>query len=93
MLPVAAGGFALAWSVGFLAVFVPAGVGVREAALVAALAPVLDRGDALVVALISRVLMTLGDLAWAGVAVITARATGHVVAPVGELEDDAPKGT
>jgi len=63
--PLAIGGFALAWSVGFLVLFVPAGVGVREAALTAALAPVLPAGEALVVALVSRLLMTGGDLVWA----------------------------
>lgn len=89
LLPVAAGAFSLAWSIGFLAVFVPAGVGVREAALTAALAPVLSRGDALVVALVSRVAMTLGDLAWAGIAVVTARATGHLTVPAAD-EDATP---
>jgi glycosyltransferase 2 family protein len=67
------GGFALAWSVGFLAVVVPAGIGVREAALVAALAPVLAAGPAVVVALLTRVLMSGGDLAWAGVVVVRRR--------------------
>lgn len=62
------GGFALAWSVGFLAVVVPAGIGVREAALVAALAPELSAGSALVVAVLSRVLMFGADVAWAGFA-------------------------
>jgi len=55
------GAFALAWVVGFLVVIAPAGAGPREAALVLALAPVLDTADAIVVALISRVLMIIGD--------------------------------
>lgn len=67
------GGFALAWSIGFLAVIVPAGIGVREAALVAALAPVLRAGPALVAAVLSRVLMTAGDLIWAGGAMLGGR--------------------
>ncbi len=58
----ATGGYALAWTAGFLFVIAPAGAGVRELALVAALAPVVDRPAALAVALLSRVLMTLGDL-------------------------------
>lgn len=70
---VAVGAFALASAVGFLVVIAPAGVGPREAALVAALAPVLPAGDALVVALVSRVVMTVADLVWAGVAVLLAR--------------------
>ncbi len=61
--PLAVGGFALAWSAGFLVVFVPAGVGVREVVLIAALHPVLHVADATaVVALVSRVLLTAGDL-------------------------------
>lgn len=65
----AVGGFALAWSVGFVAIVVPAGIGVREAALVAALGPVLAAGPALLVALTSRALLSAADLALAGVAV------------------------
>jgi uncharacterized membrane protein YbhN (UPF0104 family) len=64
----ALGGFALAWCVGYLVVIAPAGLGVREVALAAALSPVLDRADAIVVALVSRVLMTVADLTLAGVA-------------------------
>ncbi len=56
------GGFALAWIAGFLLVVAPAGAGAREVALVAVLAPVLDRGAAIVVALVSRLVMTVGDL-------------------------------
>jgi len=37
----AAGGFAFAWSVGFIVVFAPAGAGVRDVLLVAVLGPVL----------------------------------------------------
>jgi hypothetical protein len=70
---VAVGGFAFAWCVGFLAVFVPAGVGVREVLLVAALGTVLTVGDATAVALVSRLLMTLGDLCVAGLAVLGSR--------------------
>ncbi|WP_024287655.1 lysylphosphatidylglycerol synthase domain-containing protein [Cellulomonas sp. KRMCY2] len=55
------GAFALAWVVGFLVIIAPAGAGPREAALVLALAPVMGSADALVVALVSRVLMVLGD--------------------------------
>lgn len=61
----AAGGYALAWVVGFLVVIAPSGAGVREAMLVVALAPALTAGEATAVALLSRVLMTVADLAWA----------------------------
>ena len=64
----AIGGFAFAWCVGFLVIFAPAGAGVREVILVAALSPVLSLGKATAVALASRLLTTVGDLASAGVA-------------------------
>ena len=64
------GAYALAWTAGLLVVAAPAGAGVREVALVAALAPALDRGSALAVAVLSRVLMTLGDLAWGAVGAV-----------------------
>jgi uncharacterized membrane protein YbhN (UPF0104 family) len=67
-LLLATGAYALAWTAGLLFVVAPAGAGVRELALVAALAPVLASPAALAVAVLSRVLMTLGDLVWAGVA-------------------------
>jgi hypothetical protein len=69
-LLLATGAYALAWTAGLLFVVAPAGAGVREVALVAALAPVLDSPAALAVAVLSRVLMTLGDLVWAGVAAV-----------------------
>ncbi len=73
LLPLAVGAFALAWTVGFLVVVAPAGAGVREVVLVLALAPGASRAAALLVALTSRALMTLGDLVWAGAAVLRSR--------------------
>lgn len=64
-LPLTLGAYALAWVVGFLAVAAPAGVGAREAVLVLVLAPVLGPPSALAVALVSRVALTLVDLALA----------------------------
>lgn len=61
----AVGGYALAWALGPLLVVAPAGLGVREFTLVAVLAPQLGSSAALVVAVASRVLMTLADLALA----------------------------
>ncbi|MCW2606709.1 MAG: hypothetical protein JWO60_1402 [Frankiales bacterium] len=61
------GGYALAWVVGFIVILAPAGGGLREIALVVVLAPVLDEPRALAVALLSRVVMTAGDLLWGGV--------------------------
>ncbi|GHC76122.1 membrane protein [Nocardiopsis terrae] len=72
----AVGAYALAWVLGLLVVFAPAGLGVREAVLVVALAPVVDAGAALVVAVLSRLVMTVADVGWAGSAVLLTRAPG-----------------
>jgi hypothetical protein len=60
------GGYALAWTAGFLFVIAPAGAVVREAVLVLALAGISHQPEALAVALVSRGVQTLGDLLWAG---------------------------
>lgn len=67
-LPVAIGGFALAFSIGPLLVVLPAGAGVREAVLVVLLSSVLPTPEATAVALTSRGLLmaTDGLLALAG---------------------------
>ncbi|PFG38680.1 hypothetical protein ATJ97_1166 [Georgenia soli] len=57
----AAGGYALAWTIGFVVVVVPAGVGVREAVLAVALAGHLGAGSVVVTVLLSRVLLTAAD--------------------------------
>ena len=72
----AAGGFAFAWSVGFLVVLAPAGAGVRDVLLIATLSPVLGTGSATAVALMSRALMTAGDLLTAGLAAVSSRPPG-----------------
>jgi glycosyltransferase 2 family protein len=64
----ATGGFAFAWCVGFLIVFLPVGAGVREVLLIAALSPFIGAGAAGAVALVSRLLMTAGDLSTAAAA-------------------------
>jgi uncharacterized membrane protein YbhN (UPF0104 family) len=69
----AAAAYMLAWSVGFLAIFAPGGFGVRELALTAALAPLMPVPQALVVATISRLISTIADLLWAGLAYLFAR--------------------
>lgn len=63
------GGYALAWVVGFVIIFLPAGAGAREATLILALAPAINRDNALALALISRFLMLLGDGLSAGGAI------------------------
>ncbi len=68
------GAYALAWVVGFVIVLLPAGAGAREAALVLALAPVLDRESALVLAVVSRILMLVGDGLCAAAAIVAEKA-------------------
>jgi glycosyltransferase 2 family protein len=69
----ATGAYAVAWVIGFLIVFVPAGAGAREAALVLVLGPAIGNSNALALALVSRVLTIAGDLLTVGVAVVSAR--------------------
>lgn len=56
------GAIALAMCAGVLVFIVPSGIGVREAVIVAALAPVADSGTALALALTSRLLFTLCEV-------------------------------
>ncbi len=69
----AIGAFAFAWCAGFLVIFLPAGAGVREYVLLLLLGPPIGFGAATAVVLVSRVLMTLGDLVTAGTAAWFAR--------------------
>jgi uncharacterized membrane protein YbhN (UPF0104 family) len=63
------GAFCIAWLAGFVAVYAPGGLGVREAVLVALLAGRLGASDALVAAAVSRAMLTLVDLVLAGIGV------------------------
>lgn len=88
LLLLSTGAYALAWTAGFLFIVAPAGAGVRELALVAALSPVLGAPAALAVAVLSRVLMTLGDLLWAAVgAGLRQRTAGQDDVPVTTVTD------
>ncbi len=84
-VPLAVAGYAASYAVGFLSLLTPAGLGVREAVLVLALAPVIPAGPALVVALVSRLWMMAFELLGAAAAYVVDRvlhpATGQ----------DAPK--
>jgi uncharacterized membrane protein YbhN (UPF0104 family) len=75
------GGYAGAWAIGFLLVVAPAGVGPREVALVVLLGPHVNQPAALVAALVSRLLMTLGDLLWPAVALAVERSRSHATTP------------
>lgn len=67
------GAYALAWVVGFLVVFVPAGTGVRESVLGLFFAGILNSGGVLAVVLVSRIAMTIADLLFAGVGTLLLR--------------------
>jgi len=54
--------FALGWLTGMVVVFAPGGIGVREAVLVAVLAPRVGQAEAIVIAGTSRILLTAADL-------------------------------
>jgi hypothetical protein len=96
ILLLSAGGYALAWAVGFLLIPFPGGIGPREVALIAVLSPVMSQGPALVVALASRVVMTVGDLLWAGIAVMVGRkgrlGPESLDGPVGREENEGLEG-
>jgi hypothetical protein len=62
------GAFSLAWAVGFLVAFVPAGLGVREGVLTLALTPLVGATSSAAIAITSRVLFTIADLVLAGAA-------------------------
>jgi hypothetical protein len=70
---IALGGYAFAWCVGFVVIIDPAGAGIRDALLVAVLAPVLPAAPALAVALVSRAVNTISDLLVAGLAMASRR--------------------
>jgi len=83
LLPVNAGIFAVAWLIGFLVVFVPLGLGVREGIITALLVAFVPLPVATVTALGFRVWISLRDLIGAGVGVILRRvsATQSAVSP------------
>jgi uncharacterized membrane protein YbhN (UPF0104 family) len=66
ILPRSIGAFAAAWCVGFLVVIAPAGGGAREAALIVLLGSGVGAARATVIAVVSRLLFTVGDLGWGG---------------------------
>jgi glycosyltransferase 2 family protein len=81
--------FALAWCVGFVTFISPAGAGAREAALVLMLSAVMSPGRALLVAVVSRVLMSVADLGLAGLAMVLERHRQRTLGDGGPVGDDA----
>ena len=66
------GGFALAMGSGVVFILAPSGAGVREALIVSALAGVMSGGEALGIAVVSRMLFILADITLAGIAGLSA---------------------
>ncbi|MEW2432268.1 lysylphosphatidylglycerol synthase domain-containing protein [Micromonospora sp. NPDC047644] len=73
-LPLCLGAFGLGAVAGVIAVFAPDGIGVREVVVTAALSVILPVPVAGVVALVSRVVVTLSELATAGVGLLVTAA-------------------
>ncbi len=64
-IPVLAGGFPLAWVIGFVTVFAPGGLGVREGVVVLLLAMFMPVAVAGVIAVAFRLLQIAAELVWA----------------------------
>jgi uncharacterized membrane protein YbhN (UPF0104 family) len=67
LLALAVGGYAVASAAGIIVIIAPAGLGVREPALLAALSSEVATGSALVVVLVIRLAVTVADLLTGGV--------------------------
>ncbi len=72
-LPVCICGIALAGGAGMLALFAPAGLGVREGVLLVILDRMIDPSHAAVAVLVSRLLQTLAEILMAGIGMIMLR--------------------
>jgi uncharacterized membrane protein YbhN (UPF0104 family) len=80
--------FAASWSIGFVLGVLPAGAGPREAAFILLFSATMPPAQATVLALVSRLLITLGDVAWGVLALIGIRkppATAPQAEPPGGL--------
>lgn len=62
LIPLAIGAFGISWTVGFLAIFAPGGIGVREAVLVAILVTSIPLDDAIIYAGVNRLVWIVTEL-------------------------------
>jgi glycosyltransferase 2 family protein len=81
VLVVCVGTMGVAMTAGLVAFVLPSGIGARELVIVGALAAVLPYGQALALAVVSRVLFTVVELASAGGATLAARLPARRRAP------------
>jgi uncharacterized membrane protein YbhN (UPF0104 family) len=87
-LPAYVGAFAIAWIVGFVAIYAPGGIGVREAVLVALLRGRLGSADALVLAVTSRLVLAVVDVVAAAAGAVILRTRQPTSSPT-YLDNDA----
>lgn len=73
LLALSVGGYGLAASVSLVVIPLPAGAGLREAILVLLLAPDIGAASATLVAILARLLLTIADVAAAGLAAAATR--------------------
>ncbi len=86
--------FAAAYLVGYVAVFAPAGVGVREGALILFLLPVLPRDAAVAMAVAGRVWLTVVELVPAAAFALVQARLGSLAPPSSDPDpDSAPTST
>jgi uncharacterized membrane protein YbhN (UPF0104 family) len=81
----ASGVFTLSYILGTLALFAPGGIGVRELVLISLLTPYLGSGGAVAASVGSRVLLTIGEVGAALIAVALARTS-----PSSEARPESP---
>lgn len=86
----ATGIFAASWSIGFVLGVLPAGAGPREAAFILLFSATMPAAQATVLALVSRLLITLGDVAWGVLALIGIRKPPASAPTEAEAADTLP---
>jgi uncharacterized membrane protein YbhN (UPF0104 family) len=92
-LLVSVGAYSLSWAIGFLAVFAPAGAGVREAVIVAVLHTQTTTAIALTVALVSRAISVVSDaLTGAAASALVGRRRLRQLRAARRPADDQPPG-
>lgn len=84
VLVLCVGAMGLAMTAGLVAFFLPSGIGARELVIVTALTTVMPYGQALALAVVSRLMFTVGELASAGGAALFAHLRNRQVAAVRE---------
>jgi uncharacterized membrane protein YbhN (UPF0104 family) len=76
--------FAISWSVGFLTPGAPSGIGIREAILILLLTPLTSEGNALILALLFRLVTVAGDVMFYIISLVS---TGGGTAPGSHLDE------